>query len=434
MTQHELWPAPLAGRPIMATVELPGSKSITNRALILAALADAPSVIRRPLRARDTELMAAALRTLGVSVVDAPEPSPSPQQRSPQPWLVTPGSLHGGSIDVGNAGTVMRFVPPVAALASGEVAFHGDARAGERPLTEVLRALRAVGVSVTGDRVPFTLNGNGAVRGGAVQIDASASSQFVSALLLAGARYADGVEVLHRGAPVPSQPHIDMTVAMLRHAGVVVDTSVPDRWAVAPGVVAARNVNVEPDLSNAAPFLAAAMVTGGTVRVPGWPRVTTQAGDALRVLFGAMGGTFSFDGDALVATGPGVGGIVGLDADLHAVGELAPVVAAVCALANSSSTLRGIAHLRLHETDRLAALGTELCAMGANVRELADGLEIDPAPLHSVTFHTYDDHRLATAAAVLGLVVPGVLVENVATTNKTLPGFVDLWRDTLEGS
>lgn len=425
MTQHELWPAPLASRPVTATVELPGSKSITNRALILAALADGPSLIRRPLRARDTELMAAALRALGVSIVDAPEPSS---------WMVTPGLWHGGSIDVGNAGTVMRFVPPVAALAVGEVAFRGDARAGERPMTEVLRALRAIGVSVTGDRVPFTLHGTGSVPGGTVQIDASSSSQFISALLLAGARYADGVEVLHRGAPVPSRPHIDMTVAMLRLAGVMVDTSTPDRWAVVAGTVGARDLLVEPDLSNAAPFLAAAMVTGGTVRVPGWPRVTTQAGDTLRSLFGSMGGTFSFDGDALVATGPGIGAIAGLDADLHAVGELAPVVAAVCALANGPSTLRGIAHLRMHETDRLAALAAELFTMGANIRELADGLEIDPGPLHGSTFHTYDDHRLATAAAVLGLVVPGVLVENVATTNKTLPGFVELWRHTLEGS
>jgi len=430
MTPRELWPAPIAGGPVTATVELPGSKSITNRALILASLADGPSLIRRPLRARDTELMAAALRSLGVSVVDAADPSPA----AGSSWLVTPGSWHGGSIDVGNAGTVMRFVPPVAALAVGDIAFRGDTRARERPITEVLRALRAIGASVTGDRVPFTVHGTGSVPGGTVQIDASSSSQFISALLLAGARYVDGIEVLHRGAPVPSQPHIDMTVAMLRQAGVVVDTATPDRWAVAPGPVGARDLTVEPDLSNAAPFLAAAMVTGGTVRVSGWPRVTTQAGDALRSLFGEMGGTFSFDDDALVATGPGVGAIAGLDADLHAVGELAPVVAAVCALANGPSALRGIAHLRLHETDRLAALAAELCAMGADVRELADGLAIHPARLHGATFHTYDDHRLATAAAVLGLVVPGVLVENVATTSKTLPDFVDLWRHTLEGS
>jgi 3-phosphoshikimate 1-carboxyvinyltransferase len=256
----------------------------------------------------------------------------------------------------------------------------------------------------------------------------------VSALLLAAARYEHGVEVVHRGAPVPSQPHIDMTVSMLRDAGVQVDTSVADRWAVAPGPVVARDLDVEPDLSNAAPFLAAARVTGGTVRVPGWPRTTTQAGDALRGLFARMGADVTFAGDALVLHGPGPGAIQGIDADLHDVGELAPVLAAVCALAGGPSELRGIAHLRLHETDRLAALARELGAFGALVRELDDGLAIDPAPLHAATFHTYDDHRLATAGAVLGLVVPGTLVENVATTDTTLPGFVDLWRRTLEGS
>ena len=428
MSAPDLWPAPLAPRPVTATVRLPGSKSITNRALVLAALADGPSVIRRPLRARDTELMASGLRALGVSIADVPRP------HEVADWMVTPGPLHGGDLDVGNAGTVMRFVPPLAALAVGVVTFRGDARASARPVREVLDALRAMGVSVTGDAVPFAEHGSGHVRGGFVRIDASSSSQFVSALLLAAARYERGIEVAHRGAPVPSQPHIDMTVAMLRDTGVTVDTSIPDRWAVAPSVIAARDVTVEPDLSNAAPFLAAAMVTGGTVRVPGWPRVTTQPGDALRSLFSAMGGTFTFEGDTLVASGPGAGAIDGLDVDLHDVGELAPVVAAVCALARTPSSLRGIAHLRLHETDRLAALAAELGAFGANVRVLADGLQIDPAPLHAATFHTHADHRLATAAAVLGLVVPGVLVENVATTDKTLPGFVDLWRRTLEGS
>ena len=422
MSATELWPAPLAPRAVNATVELPGSKSITNRALVLAALADEPGVIRGPLRARDTELMATALRALGVSIVD-----------DGADWVVTPAVLHGGSIDVGNAGTVMRFVPPLAALADGVTFFHGDVRASERPLAVVLDALRGLGVVVDGDSVPFGLRGTGRVRGGRVDIDASASSQFVSALLLAGARYDDGVEVVHHGPPVPSQPHIDMTVSMLRAVGVTVECG-DDRWSVAPGPIAACDLTVEPDLSNAAPFVAAAMVTGGTVRVARWPHVTTQAGDQLRTLFAAMGGVLSFDGDTLVAHGPAVGELVGLDADLHEVGELAPVIAAVCALATSPSYLRGIAHLRFHETDRLAALVGELCALGANVYELDDGLAVEPAPLHAATFHTYDDHRLATAAAVLGLVVPGVRVENVATTNKTLPGFVELWHRTLEGS
>jgi 3-phosphoshikimate 1-carboxyvinyltransferase len=295
----------------------------------------------------------------------------------------------------------------------------------------VLDALRALGVDVTGDAVPFTVHGTGRVAGGEVLLDASSSSQFVSALLLAGARYDDGVTVAHDGPPVPSQPHIDMTVAMLRDVGVDVDTSRRDRWRVAPGRIEARDLEIEPDLSNAAPFLAAAMVTGGTVVIPGWPGRTHQAGDTLRHLFAEMGGSCTLGAEGLTARGPDE--LLGIDVNLHDVGELAPVVAAACALATSPSTLRGIAHLRLHETDRLAALARELTALGANVEELDDGLRIDPAPLHGGIFRTYDDHRLATAAAVLGLVVPGVLVENVETTAKTMPEFVELWRNMLEG-
>jgi 3-phosphoshikimate 1-carboxyvinyltransferase len=416
------WPAPVAVNPIDATVSVPGSKSITNRALVLAALADEPGTIRRPLHARDTELMVAGLRALGVKV----------RKNGTRGWTVTPARLRGGKpVDVGNAGTVMRFLPPVAALADGDVAFHGDERASQRPIGPVLDALRTLGVAITGDAVPCTVHGRGSVTGGEVVVDASTSSQFVSALLLVGARFDNGIVVVHDGPPVPSQPHIDMTVAMLRDVGVAVDISTPQRWAVAPGPIEGRELDVEPDLSNAAPFLAAAMVTGGTVVIPGWPKRTTQAGDALRHLFAEMGGSCTLGSEGLTARGPEE--LLGIDVDLHDVGELAPVVAAVCALATSTSTLRGIAHLRLHETDRLAALARELTALGANVEELDDGLRIDPAPLHGGTFHTYDDHRLATAAAVLGLVVPGIHIENVETTAKTMPEFVELWRAMLEG-
>ena len=419
---QQAWPAPLVADPIDAVVTVPGSKSITNRALVLASLADGPGVIRRPLHARDTELMVEALRNFGVQIDEV----------EGRIEVLPPATLvGGGSIDVGNAGTVMRFLPPVAALAGDDVEFHGDDRAAERPVGPVLDALRTLGVDIDGDAVPFTVRGRGAVRGGEVVVDASSSSQFVSALLLVGARFDDGLTVLHDGAPVPSQPHIDMTVAMLRDAGVQVDTTVADRWVVSPGPIGARELEVEPDLSNAAPFLAAAMVTGGQVVVPGWPKRTMQAGDALRDLFADMGGSCTLGSEGLTARGPDA--LVGIDVDLHDVGELTPVVAAVCALATTPSTLRGIAHLRLHETDRLAALARELTALGANVEELDDGLRIEPAPLHGGVFHTYDDHRLATAAAVLGLVVPGVYVENVETTAKTMPEFVQLWRSMLEG-
>ena len=420
-TDPALWPAPVAHAPVDARIELPGSKSLTNRALVLAALADGPSVVRRALRSRDTELMATALEAMGTSV-----------DTSTDHWVVTPGELHGGVVDCGLAGTVMRFVPPVAALADGAVSFDGDPHARTRPMAGVLDALRGLGVEIDdGGRgtLPFTVTGTGKVPGGQVVIDASSSSQFVSALLLAGARYDDGVTVRHEGPPVPSLPHIDMTIACLREHGVEVETPDSTTWTVAPSTIRATDVTVEPDLSNAAPFLMLALTSGGRVRVPGWPRETTQAGDALREVLSRMGAEVSLDDRGLtVAAGEAV---LGLDADLHDVGELAPAIAALCALASTPSRLRGIAHIRGHETDRLAALCTELRGLGASVTEHADGLSFEPAELQGGTFHTYADHRMAHAAVVVGSAVEGVLVEDVATTSKTFPGFAEVWAGLL---
>ncbi|WP_042384409.1 3-phosphoshikimate 1-carboxyvinyltransferase [Streptacidiphilus melanogenes] len=430
------WPAPTATDPVDAVVTVPGSKSATNRALVLAALAAQPGYVRRPLRSRDSLLMAEGLRALGVGVEDTLNSS-SGVSGGGEAWRVLPAPLGGpATIDVGNAGTVMRFLPPVAALADGPVHFDGDPRSHERPLGGVIEALRALGARIEdGGRgaLPMTVHGTGGLVGGTVTVDASSSSQFVSALLLSGARFQHGVEVRHVGEPVPSLPHIRMTVEMLRAAGAQVDApedgGEPDVWRVAPGALLGRDVVVEPDLSNAAPFLAAALVTGGAVTVRDWPARTSQPGDELRDLFTRMGGTCEFTADGLRFTG--TGRVHGIDADLHAVGELTPVVAAVALLADSPSTLRGIAHLRLHETDRLAALAREFNALGGDVAETEDGLRISPRPLHGGVFHTYEDHRLATAAAVIGLVVPGVEVENIATTAKTLPGFPDLWAELL---
>lgn len=416
------WPAPYAGGPVSATVSLPGSKSITNRALILSALADGPCEVRRPLRARDTDLMAQALRRLGTTV-----------EESDDGWRVRSGPLRGpAQVDCGLAGTVMRFVPPVAALAFGTVDFDGDPRARERPMRQVLDALRGLGARVDDEgrgTLPFRVVGEGSLPGGAVTIDASASSQFVSALLLAGPRFERGVEVRHQGPAVPSQPHIDMTVRMLRDRGVTVDTDGTDRWTVLPGAVKPLDVDVEPDLSNAAPFLAAAVATGGEVVVPRWPRVTDQAGDRLRTLLVQMGAEVDLGQDALVVRGGAR--LDGIDVDLHEVGELTPVLAALCALAASPSRLRGIAHLRGHETDRLAAIAAEVNGLGGDVEETDDGLRIRPRPLHAGVFRTYADHRMAHAAAVLGLVVPGVEADDVATTAKTYPGFAQAWESLL---
>ena len=418
MTQPA-WPAPTTSEPVAATVEVPGSKSITNRALLLAALADGPSVLERPLLSRDTHLMADALRAMGVSISGDAD------------WHVTPAPLHGpADVACGLAGTVMRFVPPAAVLADGELRFDGDPRARERPMGTVLGALRALGADIDGDALPFTLHGAGGIDGGDVTIDASASSQFVSGLLLSGARYRNGLTVYHDGKPVPSQPHIEMTVQMLREVGVEVSDDEPNTWHVAPGVIRARDWVIEPDLSNATPFLAAVAVVGGTLTVPNWPASTTQPGDEIRSILSAMGVHVErHDDGRLTVTGDGT--LSGVDIDMHEIGELTPTVAAMAVFADGPTRLRGIAHLRGHETDRLAALCAEINRLGGDAEETDDGIVIRPRPLHGGEWQAYADHRMATAGAVVGLRVPGVTVDDIGSTSKTLPDFPAMWARML---
>jgi 3-phosphoshikimate 1-carboxyvinyltransferase len=423
------WPAPAAGRPVSASLRLPGSKSMTNRALVLAALADGRTTIAGPLLARDTLLAAAALRALGAAIEDAPPG-----------WVVTPGPMdHDAQIDVGNAGTVMRFVPPVAPLATGTVAFSGDPRACERPVRPLIAALRELGADVEdGGRgaIPFTVRGTGSLTGGQVTIDASASSQLVSGLLLSGSRYDKGLEVRHHGPIVPSAPHIAMTVGMLRDAGAEVEESCggsggrPDAWRVHPRPLRPGTIEVEPDLVNSAPFLAAALVTGGAVTVADWPAVTRQPAGHIVDLMTRMGASCQLGPDGLTVTGAGV--IHGIRADLRDCNELTPVLTALAALAGSPSAFTGIGHMRRHETDRLAALATEINALGGSVTQLADGLEIRPRPLTAQrVFASYDDHRMVMCGAVLGLAVPGIRVANAATVAKTFPAFTTLWQAML---
>jgi 3-phosphoshikimate 1-carboxyvinyltransferase len=424
----ELWPAPTAPTPVYATVVVPGSKSQTNRALVLAALAAArgngASTVSGALRSRDTNLMVGALEALGVSVVGPATELDVSGAISPAP---------DARVDCGLAGTVLRFVPPLAGLGAATVTFDGDEQARTRPIDPLLSALRGLGVDVDGAALPFRVHGTGAVAGGTVEIDASASSQFVSGLLLAGAAFTGGLQVIHTGATVPSAPHIAMTVTMLRSAGVDVDDSRANRWRVAPGPVAARRWLIEPDLANAVPFLAAAVVTGGTVRIEGWPRVSVQPADIIVDILKRVG-AFVLQGDShLEVQGPPIYG--GIDVDLHDVGELTPALAALAALADpgSVSRLRGVAHLRGHETDRLAALSAELNGLGGRCEQTADGLVITAASLHGGTWHSYADHRMAMAGAIVGLRVPGVTIEDIATTAKTLPQFPRLWADMLAG-
>ena len=420
-----LWRAPYRGNlPVKATLTIPGSKSVTNRALILAALCDSPSVLRRPLHSRDSALMIAGLKAIGVGIETAVNGD----------LTITPAPLFGpASVDVGNAGTVMRFLPPVAAMAKGIIHFDGDARSHERPLGPVIKALEALGVSIEhGGRysLPMTINANGQLRGGTVEVDATLSSQFISALLLVAPATKEGVTVKHVGTSLPSLPHIEMTIAMLREKGVEVVVG-DNEWTVKPAIMHGADSVIEPDLSNAAPFMGAAMISGGTVVIRDWPRSTTQPGDDLRDIFTQMGAHVEFQGDDLAITG---GAIHGIDIDLHDVGELTPSIAALCVFADSPSYLRGIAHLRTHETDRLAALATEINNLGGEVIEEPSALRIIPKPLHVGTFHTYDDHRLATAGAMIGLRIDGIDVENIETTRKTLPDFPGAWAELLNGN
>ena len=432
MTNNAHWPAIYRGAtPVDISVVIPGSKSVTNRALILAAQAKSPSVLRRPLVSRDSELMVAGLKALGIGIE---EKTVSVNGAEELQWIITPAPMRGGvKVDVGNAGTVMRFLPPLAALATGEVAFDGDPRSYERPLGPVIKALEELGISIEHENrysLPLKLRGTGTIPGGALTIDASASSQFLSALLLVAPSFTNGIVAKHQGGSLPSMPHIEMTVEMLRDFGATVEVDAAQQtWTVKTGTLHGKDLVIEPDLSNAAPFLSLAMVCGGSVTIADWPKATTQPGDQLRSIFTAMGASVSFSDAGLTLTGNGT--IHGIDIDLHDVGELTPSIAALAALADSPSHLRGIGHLRLHETDRLAALTREINALGGNVVEEETALHITPAPLHGGVFHTYDDHRLATAGAVLGLVVPGIEVENIATTRKTLPDFPGLWSSLL---
>jgi 3-phosphoshikimate 1-carboxyvinyltransferase len=449
--QDRTWPSPAADGPVSARVRLPASKSITNRALVLAALSDGPgpvSVIANPLRARDTMLAAAALRALGTGIDEE-------NTESRTAWRVTPGQPAPGSavsVDVGNAGTVMRFLPGLAALTSAVASFDGDARARQRPVGPILAALRQLGAHIEdGGRaaVPFTVHGRGAVRGGTVVLDASGSSQLVSGMLLSAPRFDEGIEIRHEGAPVPSAPHIAMTVRMLRAAGADVSelrsgTAVsasgapgpgqrPDTWRVRPGRLALGAATVEPDLSNAGPFLAAALVTGGTVTIADWPRDSLQAAGAILDVLTRMGARYEVGPDGLTITG--TGRIRGITADLRDVSELAPVLTAAAAVAESPSVFTGLAHTRTHETDRLAALAKEINALGGDITELPDGLQIRPCPLRAEAaggpFGGYDDHRMVMAAAVLGLVVPGIRVAGADTVAKTFPDFRDVWAGML---
>ena len=416
------WSAPQA-RGFKASIRLPGSKSLTNRELVLSALADKPSTLLDPLYSRDSQLMIEALKSLGTTF-----------EKSANRLIVTPGKLVGpAKIDCGLAGTVMRFIPPLAALARGEITFDGDAQARRRPMATTIDSLRKLGVSVSaeGDGLPFSISSSGNVQGGELSIDASASSQFVSGLLLAGARYEKGLLIHHSGESVPSLPHIDMTLVCLAQRGVSAKSAGESSWRVEPGAITGIEIEIEPDLSNAGPFLAAALVTDSQVNIP-WPENTTQVGDQFRKLLSEMGAEVEYKNKQLSVRGTGK--ILGIQADLSEAGELVPTIAAIAALASTPSELTGISHLRGHETDRLAALVAEINGIGGRAIELADGIKIEPSKLTGGLWKTYEDHRMATAGAIIGLRVAGIEIQDISVTSKTMPNFSQLWQEMLESN
>lgn len=413
-----------------ATIAVPGSKSLTNRKLVLAALADGSSTLTAPLHSEDSARMIDALRTLGTEIDEVPGDSAF----GPDLRITPPASFRGGvTVDCGQAGTVMRFIAPLAGLAHGDVTITAHQSALHRPMGEMIKALREIGVDIDDGgnwSLPFTVRGRGHVRGGEVTIDASGSSQFVSGLLLAAPRFDVGLHLIHSGERLPSVPHIDMTVETLARRGIQVEHPNPNEWVVPAGVPRGRDAAIEPDLSNAAPFLGAALLTGGAVTIPGWPPTSTQPGALLPEILSLLGARSGRRGGALTVTGSGR--IAGVDLDLTAASELTPTLFALAAFADAPTTLHGIGHIRGHETNRIDALVSNLRALGGEAEELPDGIRITPQPLHGGIWKAHHDHRIATAGALIGLRVDGVAVDDIGTTAKTLPEFPQLWQQMLD--
>jgi 3-phosphoshikimate 1-carboxyvinyltransferase len=435
---HEEWAAPQRARPLRHSLRLPGSKSLTNRELVLAALATGPSLVRAPLHSRDTALMVDALRALGATITAVEGTGGFGPDLLVQPLPQKPAAVRA-MIDCGLAGTVMRFIPPVAAIVPGTTHLDGDISARRRPMSTTVDALRQLGVTVEDEGtsgLPFTMTSPGTITGAHVTIDASQSSQFVSGLLLAAPRMPEGLTITHTGSRLPSLPHIDMTVACLEARGVTVNTPRVGVWQVEPGPISPLEVTIEPDLSNAAPFLASALITGGVVTLEGWPASTTQVGAHVPGLLEQFGAKVHV-GESRVSVDGGLGWIhggvlPGVDMDLSHAGELAPNLVTLATLASGPSRFAGIGHLRGHETDRLAALVENIRALGGEAKELPDGIEVSPKPLDGGLWKSFEDHRMATSGALIGTGVRGVRVDDISCTAKTLPEFVDLWQALVE--
>jgi len=417
----ELLLAPVA-KPLAASVTVPGSKSITNRALVLAALGDRPkTLLTGALQSEDTEVMVACLNELGFGIEPEWETASIVVYRSKS--KVIPSS--SAELFVGNSGTTVRFVTALAALGHGRYRLDGVPRMRERPIQDLLDAINALGAnafSEAGNGCPPVVIQSEGLKGGTVAIRADLSSQFLSALLMAAPR-ADSELLIRVEGPRVSEPYVEMTLDMLHAWGAEVE-SLADGYLAKVGFRdSPAEYAIEPDASAASYFWAAAAVTGGRVMVLRLTRDSLQGDVAFVDALEKMGCRIEECAEGIAVQGFSLKGI---DIDMNAISDTAMTLAAVALFAEGPTTIRNIAHVRHKETDRIAAVAAELRKLGATVEEFDDGLRIVPGPLKGCSVATYDDHRMAMSLAIVGLKVPGVKIENPGCVAKTYPGF---WQD-----
>ncbi len=406
---------------VSGSVTVPGSKSLTNRALIVAALASGRSTLRGALFSDDTEACMEGLSQLGIGV----EADPG---RDSITVIGANGTVPATSskLDVRYSGTAARFLTAVAASGNGVYCIDGAARMRERPMGDLPAVLSSAGARFRflGKRnhLPFELTATG-FPSGRIELTAVHSSQPVSAMLLCAPATGRSTTIVLHGT-VPSEPFIDMSIKVMRDFGVVVDRPEPGVFKISAGAgYNARTYDIEPDATNASYFMAAAALTGGTVSVPGLTTDSAQGDIACAGILRRMGCQVREEHSGITVTGPAK--LRGIELDLNAVSDLTPTFAAIAPFADSPVTIRNVAHIRLQETDRITALCTELRRLGASVSEHEDGLRVEPSALHPAPISTYEDHRMAMAFAVTGLRVPGLTILDPSCTAKTFPGFFD---------
>jgi 3-phosphoshikimate 1-carboxyvinyltransferase len=419
----QLTVAPLS-RPPRATVRVPGSKSITNRALVLAALAsrDGDGELRGALRSEDTEVMVEALRALGFGVEPEWDAAVVRLRRSGAARVIP---ADAADLFTANSGTSMRFLTALVALGPGRYRLDGVSRMRERPIEDLLAALRQLGVTAESERgngrPPVLIRSDG-LRGGRVAVRGDVSSQFLSGLLLA-APYAQGDLTIEVQGPLVSRPYVDLTTGMMRQFGVRLDDDAPSVFHVPGGQsYCAQAYQVEPDASAASYFWGAAAVTGGEIAVAGLTPRSRQGDVRFVQVLERMGCSVQSQegtGFLVVRGGP----LRGVDEDMNDISDTVMTLAAVACFAQGPTTIRNVAHIRHKETDRLAALAAELRRLGAEVVERPDGLTIRPRPLRGAAVDTYNDHRMAMSLALVGLRVPGVVINHPACVAKTYPHF-----------